>query len=206
MILSCQFFIVYGLIQFAKTFSQFSGRAEPSTFEQAMVTATNSMNFAPMLAVLFIGARMRALQMDPVHGHPQRWAQNCFFMCTYALLVQTILTIAVPCVLGGTAKKVEPTTDRPFVTEGEIEYEITGMGAGVATVLTIIKYGILICIYVGFSCVIYSVLTIQHPQGPQYTPPVSVTMQCVINLTIQFFFVYFMLWVCNTVREFLGFA
>merc|ERR1719337_573754 len=71
---------------------------------------------------------------------------------------------------------------------------------------SIVKYAILICIYVGFSCVIYSVLTIQHPQGPQYTPPVSVTMQCVINLTAQFFFVYFMLWVCNTVREFLGFA
>merc|ERR1719183_1767066 len=90
MILTCQFFIVYGLIQVSKTFSQFSGpRVEPSTFEKAMVTATNSMNFAPMLAVMFIGARMRALQMDPVHGHPQRWAQNCFFACTYALLVQT---------------------------------------------------------------------------------------------------------------------
>jgi hypothetical protein len=76
----------------------------------------------------------------------------------------------------------------------------------VAAVLTVVKYLILICIYVGFSCVIWSVLTIEHPQGPQYTPPVSVTMQCVINLTIQFFFVYFMLWVCNTVREFLGFA
>merc|ERR1719352_2115123 len=101
---------------------------------------------------------------------------------------------------------IEPTEGRPYVTEGEIEYEISSMGSGVATVLSIIKYIILICIYVGFSCVIYSVLTIEHPQGPQYTPPVSVTMQCVINLTVQFFFVYFMLWVCNTVREFLGFA
>ena len=35
-----------------------------------------------MLCVLFLGARMRALQMDPKHGNPQRWAQNCFFLCT----------------------------------------------------------------------------------------------------------------------------
>merc|ERR1719478_1733729 len=128
-----------------------------------MKTATLSMFFAPMLAVLFIGARMRALQMDPVNGAPQKWAQNCFFMCTYALLVQTCLTIAIPVVLGGTAKKVDPSPERPYVTEGEIEYEITSMGAGVATVLSIVKYAIL-------------------------------------------FFIYFMLWVCNTVREFLGFA
>merc|ERR1719460_1063807 len=206
MILSCQFFVVYGLIQVSATCKQFGANFFGDTFDKAMKTATLSMFFAPMLAVLFIGARMRALQMDPVNGAPQRWAQNCFFMCTYALLVQTILTIAIPVVLGGTAKKVEPTEGRPYVTEGEIEYEISSMGSGVATVLSIIKYIILIGIYVGFSCVIYSVLTIEHPQGPQYTPPVSVTMQCVINLTVQFFFVYFMLWVCNTVREFLGFA
>merc|ERR1719247_2908620 len=205
MILSAQFFLVYGGIQVCKTVDDWLS-FKMENLDKAMKTATLSMFFAPMLAVLFIGARMRALQMDPVNGAPQKWAQNCFFMCTYALLVQTCLTIAIPVVLGGTAKKVEPTAERPYVTEGEIEYEITSMGAGVATVLTVVKYAILICIYVGFSCVIYSVLTIQHPQGPQYTPPVSVTMQCVINLTAQFFFVYFMLWVCNTVREFLGFA
>merc|ERR1719247_2630028 len=202
MILSAQFFLVYGGIQVCKTVDDWLS-FKMENLNKALDGATNSTFFAPMLAVLFIGARMRALQMDPVNGAPQKWAQNCFFMCTYALLVQTCLTIAIPVVLGGTAKKVEPTAERPYVTEGEIEYEITSMGAGVATVLSIVKYAILICIYVGFSCVIYSVLTIQHPQGPQYTPPVSVTMQCVINLTIQFFFVYFMLWVCNTVREFI---
>ena len=37
-----------------------------------------------MLCVLFLGARMRALQMDPKHGNPQRWAQNCFYLCTYS--------------------------------------------------------------------------------------------------------------------------
>merc|ERR1719421_2564520 len=87
MILACQYFLVYGGIQVARTWTQFTSKAE-----NALMTATASMNFAPMLAVLFIGARMRALNMDPINGNPQKWAQNCFFMCTYALLAQTILS------------------------------------------------------------------------------------------------------------------
>merc|ERR1719399_2632998 len=64
------------------------------------------------------------------------------------------------------------------------------------------RYVIMFCIYVGFSCVIYSVFTIQHPKGDQYTPPISVTMQCVINLTFQFFFIYLVIWVCTSIKEF----
>merc|ERR1719301_480750 len=159
-----------------------------------MVTATLSMNFAPMLAVLFIGARMRALQMDPVNGAPQKWAQNCFFMCTYALLAQTCLCVAIPVVLGGKVK--------PGKVEGDMEFEVTNKG--LATVLTIVRFGIMFCIYEGFSCVIYSIFTIEHPQGPQYTPPISVTIQCVINLTVQFFTVYLGLWIAQTAKDFLG--
>merc|ERR1719178_558358 len=165
------------------------------SLQEACMTATLSMNFAPMLAVLFIGARMRALQMDPVNGAPQKWAQNCFFMCTYAVLAQTCLCIAIPVVLGGKAKKGK--------VEGDMEYEVNNMVPGI--VMTIIRFCITISIYVGFTCVIYSIFTIQHPQGPQYTPPISVTMQCVINLTVQFFTVYLGLWIAQTVKDFLNY-
>jgi len=190
MILSCQFFCVYAGVQFARSFTQLTG-AKMTKFENAMSTATNAMNFAPMLAVLFLGARMRALQMDPVHGHPQRWAQNCFFMCTYAVLAQTLVSIAVPLVLQGEAKKGK--------TEGDMEYTVENPALG--TALIVARYIIMLCIYIGFSCVVYSVLTIEHPKGPQYTPPISVTMQCVINLTFQFFFVYLGIWACVTLKE-----
>merc|ERR1719409_470886 len=87
MILSAQFFLVYGGIQVCKTVDDWV-KIKLTALEKALDGATNSMFFAPMLAVLFIGARMRALQMDPVNGVPQKWAQNCFFMCTYALTLQ----------------------------------------------------------------------------------------------------------------------
>jgi len=192
-ILSAQFFCCYAAVQFSRTFSQFSG-VKMSAFENAMLTATKAMNFAPMLAILFIGARMRALQMDPINGSPQKWAQNCFYMCTYAVLAQTLISIAIPLVLQGTVA--------PGKTEGDMEYTVENKAFG--GILSVGRYVIMICIYVGFTCVIYSIFTIEHPKGSEYTPPISVTMQCVINLTFQFFFIYLMIWVCVSVDEFTG--
>merc|ERR1719463_540946 len=193
MILSCQYFLVFGCIQICKSVEDWLDfkNAYLRTLKEACSTAALSMYFAPMLAVLFIAARMRALQMDPIHGHPQTWAQNCFYMCTYALMAQTILCIAIPVVLGGKAKKGN--------VEGDMEYEVNNMIPG--ALMTAVRFLITICIYVGFSCVIYSIFTIEHPKGPEYTPPISVTMQCVINLTCQYFTVYLLIWICLTVKE-----
>merc|ERR1719152_343683 len=197
MILACQYFLVYGGIQVARTWTQFTSIAAnfTSKFENALMTATASMNFAPMLAVLFIGARMRALNMDPINGNPQKWAQNCFYMCTYALLAQTICSVAVPLALQGEAK--------PGRIEGDMEYTVENKALG--TILVMGRYVMMICIYVGAGCIVYSIFTIQHPKGPEYTIPISVTMQCVVNLTFQFFFVYTWIWAAITIKEFTGF-
>ena len=164
----CQYFIVYGAIQGCKSVEDWLSfqYAFLHTLKEAGITATLSMNSAPMLAVLFIGARMRALQIDPVSGAPKKWAQHCFFMGTYALMAQTCLCVAIPVVLGGKAKKGR--------VEGDMEYEVNNMVQGI--IMTIIRFAITICIYVGFTCVIWSIFTTEHPAGPQYTPPISVTM------------------------------
>jgi len=138
---------------------------------------------------------MRALNMDPINGNPQKWAQNCFFMCTYALLAQTCFSVAVPLVLQGEVKTGK--------CEGDMEYTVENKMFG--TILAIGRYIMMICLYIGAGCVIYSIFTIQHPKGPEYTIPISPTMQCVINLTFQFFFVYIWIWAAITVKEFTGF-
>ena len=63
------------------------------------------MFFAPMAAALFTGARMRALQMDPINGAPQGWAQRSFYAVTYAILIQCILAVCIPLSLGGSIDK-----------------------------------------------------------------------------------------------------
>merc|ERR550537_2175772 len=194
MILTCMYFGIYAGIQFGKTFESFSG-VDSSKLTGALEGAICTLFFAPMMAVLFIGARMRAMQMDPITVPIQKWAQNCFYMCTYAVMVQCILAIAVPLVVGGKVKKGDKG-------EGDVEYEVNHKMLG--TCLVVARWIIMFSIYLGISAVIWSVFVIEHPKGPQYTPPISVTMQCVINLTVQFFVIYTIIWIAITVKELTG--
>merc|ERR1719478_1297742 len=148
-----------------------------------------------MLCVLFLGARMRALQMDPVSGNPQRWAQNCFYMCTYALIAQTCVAIFVPLVLGG---KVEQNKE----VEGDMVYKVSDEQKMLAKGITVFRFLIMLCVYSGAVAVVCSVFTIEHPKGPEHTPPLSPTMQCVINLSWQYFTIYTLVWAFITFEHF----
>jgi hypothetical protein len=158
------------------------------------VILSAAMNFAPTLSILFLAARMRALQMDPVYGSPQSWAQACFYMCSYAVMFQTILSVAVPLVMGGKVKK--------GTTEGDMEYSVENKTLGLC--LTVGRYILMLSIYLGFTAVVVSIFTLAHPDGAQYTPPISPTVQCVMCLTFQFFFIYLLVWACITLREWTG--
>merc|ERR1719408_1157988 len=111
-------------------------------------------------------------------------------------MMQCIFAITIPLVLGGSVKKGDKG-------EGDVEYEVNHPWLG--TCLVVARWIIIFSIYLGISAVIWSVFVIEHPKGPQYTPPISVTMQCVINLTVQFFVIYVVLWIGITVKEFTGF-
>merc|ERR1719380_56459 len=92
--LAMQYFGVYLAIQVVQTYTQFNGNTlETRKLMAILQLATNTVNFAPMLSILFIGARMRALQIDPKFGNPQAWAQNCFYLCAYSVLAQLMLVI-----------------------------------------------------------------------------------------------------------------
>merc|ERR1719426_499414 len=192
--LTVMFFCVYAGVAVLRTFAQLTGRTDSFTIENALLAATAAMNFAPMLSILFLAARMRALQMDPVNGSPQAWAQTCFYMCSYAVLFQTILSVAVPVVMGGEVKK--------GTTEGDMEYKVENKHIGMC--LTAGRYIIMLSIYLGFTAVVVSIFPLSHPDGEQYTPPISPTVQCVMCLTFQFFFIYLLVWACITLREWTG--
>jgi hypothetical protein len=196
MTLSTTFFLIYTLMAVSRSYSQFAaGNTQTSHFEKVMSMAANTMGMAPMLCVLFLGTRMRALHMDPVNGNPQRWAQNCFFVCTYALIVQTCVSIFIPLVLGGEVSKGR--------SEGDIEFKGVDMWGGyLAKALTGLRFFVMVCVYAGALAVVCAVFTMQHPNGKEFTPPISPTMQCVINLSFQYFFIYILLWIFITVEDF----
>merc|ERR1719453_1399912 len=61
----------------------------------------------------------------------------------------------------------------------------------------------MLAFYGGAIGVAYSVFVFKAPEG-RTTLPVSPTVQCVVNLTCQFFFVYFMMTCMLTVSELTG--
>jgi hypothetical protein len=190
--LSTQYFAVYLGIALIKTYHEFNKSTPTSEKLQGTLTmCQNTVNFAPMLCILFIGARMRALSMDPINGNPQKWAQNCFYLCTYSVMVQVLMLLAIPLVLDGKLKDGS--------TEGDVTFELPN--PTIMAILMAMRYMVMLALYGGFTAVIYSVMVIEAPPGKQYVP-VSPAMQCTMNLTTQFFFVYLMLWVFVTIKQF----
>merc|ERR1719265_953237 len=121
--LTIQFFVVYLCLAVFRTIDQFNrhpGRS--SKHADIFQLAACTVNFAPMLSILFVGARMRALQINPHDGNPQAWAQNCMYMCTYSVLVQTLLVVLVPYFFAGSSLKDLP---KKGASEGDIQFEIT---------------------------------------------------------------------------------
>eukprot|EP00746_Dinoflagellata_sp_MGD_P165433 gnl/MRDRNA2_/MRDRNA2_94704_c0_seq1.p1 gnl/MRDRNA2_/MRDRNA2_94704_c0~~gnl/MRDRNA2_/MRDRNA2_94704_c0_seq1.p1 ORF type:complete len:626 (+),score=106.38 gnl/MRDRNA2_/MRDRNA2_94704_c0_seq1:142-2019(+) len=191
--LTTQFFVVYLLVALTKTAQEINGATDFLSKLQGLLTlAKYTVNFAPMLCILFIGARMRALQMDPKHGNPQPWAQRCFYLCAYSVLVQTVLVIVMPFCVECEVKQGSSEGDVVFIMENPT----------LGHVMTGVRYVALVALYGGFTAVIVSVFLIEHPKDPALTPPISPAMQCVMNLTIQYFFIYLVLFLSITAKQF----
>merc|ERR1719160_214984 len=80
-----------------KTLEEFQVKADSLTrLKGSFNQAKQTLSMAPMLCILFIGARMRALQMDPKTGNPQRWAQMCFYACAGSIAIQFVLVVLSP--------------------------------------------------------------------------------------------------------------
>merc|ERR1719399_2762047 len=191
--LCMQFFGIYLGVAVARTLIQLTGRTRFKTkLEEVFTIARFTVNFAPMLCILFVGARMRALQIDPKHGNPQRWAQMCFYACTASVILQTLLVIIMPFCVQCECKQ--------GVSEGDVVFEMDH--PTVAIVFTAIRYLALLALYAGFTAVIVSVFLISHPTDVSKTPPISPAMQCVMNLTLQYFTIYLVLFVAVTAEQF----
>merc|ERR1719238_603169 len=159
--LSTTFFLIYFLLAVSRTYSQYSGGSNTFTsqFEHVMQRAADTLGLAPMLCALFLAARMRALQMDPVSGNPQRWAQGCFWFCSSALILQTCVAVAIPFLLNGKVSKGR--------MEGDAEYDVGEPESWFAKGMTAFRFFIMLCVYASATAVVCSVFTIQHPDGKE---------------------------------------
>jgi len=104
--LTLQFFAVHAMKLISDLVScRFSSFDSAKKFSLVVGLATRTVFFAPMLCMLFIADRVRALQVHRKEGLPQRWAQGAFFVCAYALAMQTVAVVVVPYLPGGDARR-----------------------------------------------------------------------------------------------------
>merc|ERR1719378_1097565 len=94
--LTVQFFTVYLGIWIAETVRNYVGTywILPK-LSSLMENAKGTINFCPMLAILFVGTRMRALMITNNKGAPQGWVQDGMYMATWAVLIQFLMVLAV---------------------------------------------------------------------------------------------------------------
>jgi len=192
MVLAVVFFLTQLIIAFCRTYEEFKGVSFPRLVS-VMQEAATTVEFGPMLAIVFLTARMRALQHD---SQPQVWAQDCMYAATSAMCVTTLLAIAIPFTTGGQMVTNPQTGEKTFETENA--------SPALTYTLIALRYICMIGFYGGTIGVIYSIYVFEAPGGPEATLPVSPAAHCVSNLAVQFFFVYGMMTVMLTVSATTG--
>jgi len=192
MVLAVVFFLTQLIIAFCRTYEEFKRVSFPRIV-QVMQEAAATVEFGPMLAILFLTARMRALQHD---AQPQVWAQDCMYAATSAMCVTTLLAIAIPFTVGGQMVTDPKTGEKTFETENSSPV--------LTYTLIVLRYLCMIGFYGGAFGVIYSIYVFEAPGGPEATLPVSPAAHCVANLCVQFFFVYGMMTIMLTVSTATG--
>merc|ERR1719263_1300146 len=150
--LTVQFFAVYLLIWVLWTLKQCRIAALEGFLDVALPTmeaARRTVQFCPMLAVLFLGLRLRALQLTGGEGAPQRWAQWAMVLATFAVLAQVVLVL-----VAGLGTRAAPETDE----DGNVVMKYsTGVLGGVATML---RYVLLLLLSGGAVTVVVGLVTI----------------------------------------------
>merc|ERR1719408_864895 len=136
--MTTQFFFVFVFLWLLFTLWEFS----PSLSEQLkflspiLVAAKDTVFYAPMLSVLFVGTRLRALQLSDNQGAPQEWVQNCMKLSTGALLLQIVMVVFTGLL-----------TNRPLPTTEPTKAGFDGTAFGIGTCVA--QYASMLAMYGG---------------------------------------------------------
>lgn len=195
--LTLQLFVVHlALAAAANTLPKQRGH-NGSKLLRVLKLAADTVFFAPALCVLFIGARVRALQVDRGQGVVQSWAVHAFGACSVALLVQTLVVVLVPFLPGGDARRGASKV------KGDVEIAFVNAEHGPARCLfTLLRYAPCLALCASVVVVLASIVTLSSPTGQ--TPPLPPTIKCSIWLAGQFLGVHLSVWAARAACDFTG--
>mmetsp|Transcript_70539 Transcript_70539/g.131960 ORF Transcript_70539/g.131960 Transcript_70539/m.131960 type:complete len:595 (+) Transcript_70539:88-1872(+) len=200
MFLSVQYFTVYAALALARTVSWsglFGDSLRFGYWQDVLKQATTTVAFAPMLCVLFVAVRLRALQIDPTYGHPEPWVQTCFYICTFGVTVLTGLVLVGALALQG---------HRPKLIGQEQEAEEENSTQDVKRALELTRWCVMACLYGALIAVIISLPLQEIPQFASVDDPAGIRMpaplRSVVVLVAAYFSVYLAMWLVTSYRKF----
>jgi len=166
--LAFQYFLIYALVWIFITLEDFTS-FELTAAKQAVESAKSTVQFAPMLAVLFIATRMRALQMTDNQGAPQGWVQDGMYLATWSVLIQFLMCLIMPFFTG------KPFTPDTLDGAAEKSKETNVSNQYGAYVVTFIRYLALVALLGGIATVATGVfmMTEETANGRGSIPLVS---------------------------------
>jgi hypothetical protein len=157
--LSIQYFVVYTLLAFMRTFNQFTGNSLLG-MQKILETACTTVTYAPMLAVLFLGIRMRAIQLTQgqteKYGLPQYWVQQAMYVSTYAVLAQVILVVLMPMFTGEWEVKCDE--------EGNLDQSALKSAGICGIIVSAFRYLIMLALYGAMITVIVGAFLMEGPK------------------------------------------
>merc|ERR1719395_128155 len=201
--LTIQFMIVYTALAICRMAADSYGlKYDNVPIQKILQTATLTVAFAPMLAIMFLAYRMRVNQLTKNKGDPPDWAKVCMYFCTYAVLLMTLIVCVIPLFTGETIG-VDPKT-------GQIPEDTEPFKNQICAIcFTALKYIILLMLYIGALGVVYGIITFVPPKGiwPEGKKfPVAPAVQCTMILSCQYFIVYGGMQIARTWTQFTGVA
>jgi len=116
--------------------------------QDTVVAAGISVGFAPLLCVLFVACRLRALQITQQQGDPPGWAQDCMLASVFAMCVQAICCLVMPIFIGSACKVDE---------DGNPDYDLRPMIGAYA--VTVVKYVALMFLHGGVITICVAVFS-----------------------------------------------
>merc|ERR550537_1857565 len=173
--LTIQYMGIYTAIAIGRMVADFTGaNFEHYTVGEALTQATITVNYAPMLAILFLACRMRVNWLTQGKGNPPIHVQQWMYAATYAVLAMTLVTLVVPLLTG--EKVVHDEHGNIDEDHAPFRNKIAAIG------FTVLKYLILIGLYIGAIVVIYGTYNYVPPAGSSpfgdKLPPVAPAVAC----------------------------
>merc|ERR1719262_938747 len=113
--LTVQYIGIYTAIAILRVVADFMGQnAKSWTIGESLDNAVCTVNYAPMLAIMFLACRMRVTWLTQGKGNPPIWMQAWMYAATYSVLALTLIALCVPIFTGEKVK---------FNDQGDIDEE-----------------------------------------------------------------------------------